>query len=50
MARAKSKSRAYFPDSESVHAALHSVTELAKHLPCGERYRQKDKSARQVAE
>jgi hypothetical protein len=27
-----------------------SVIELAKHLPDGERYRQKDKSARQVAE
>ena len=42
--------RAYFPDSESVNAALRSVIELAKHLPGGERYRQKDKSARQVAE
>ena len=42
--------RAYFPDSESVNAALRSVIELAKHLPGGERYRQKDKSARQAAE
>jgi hypothetical protein len=42
--------RAYFPDSESVNAALRSVIELAKHLPGGERYRQKDKSARQVGE
>ncbi len=42
--------RAYFPDSESVNAALRSVIELAKHLPGGERYRQEDKSARQAAE
>ncbi len=42
--------RAYFPDSESVNAALRSVIELAKHLPGGERYRQKDKTTRQVAE
>jgi hypothetical protein len=42
--------RAYFPDSESVNAALRSVIELAKHLPGGERYRQKDKPARQAAE
>jgi hypothetical protein len=42
--------QAYFPDSESVNAALRSVIELAKNLPGGERYRQKDKSARQVAE
>ena len=42
--------RAYFPDSESVNAALRSLIELMNHLPKRERYRQQGKSARQVAE
>jgi hypothetical protein len=42
--------RAYFPDSESVNAALRSVIELMKHLPPNERYQQKTGPAHQAAE